>query len=220
MNLIAPYNEQKILLHTCCAPCAGSLIEALQSAGLDITLYYYNPNIFPQEEYELRKKETEVYAKKMRIPCVTPAYNYAEWEQYTQGYENEPERGRRCTLCFHMRLGQLAKYAYENGFKVITSSLGISRWKNFDHITECGKEAAKLYPDIIYWAHNWRKKGGSERMYAIAKENHFYKQEYCGCRFSLEQTIAWRTKNRKETFPSVNDAKDKKTHEDNVKRYA
>ncbi len=203
MNLKPPHNEKKVLLHTCCAPCAGALIESMQTAGIEVTLYYYNPNIYPQEEYIVRKNESESYAKRKRIPFVCGAYNPERWMELVKHFENEPERGKRCTLCFIHRLDQLAKYAFDNGFKVITSSLGISRWKDIEQITDCGREAAKLYPEITYWDYNWRKGGGSQRMYEIAKHNHFYKQEYCGCLYSLNQSNEWREKNNKPKIKVV-----------------
>lgn len=112
--------------------------------------------------------------------------------------EYEPERGIRCSMCFDMRFIRTALYAYENDFKVITSSLGISRWKDMDQINKSGIKAASYYPNITYWTYNWRKDGGSARMYEIAKDEEFYKQEYCGCIYSLRDTNNWRKKNNRE----------------------
>jgi len=112
--------------------------------------------------------------------------------------ENEPERGIRCTACFDMRFVQSAQYAKENGYKVFTSSLGISRWKDMDQINMSGLKAASFVGDMTYWTFNWRKKGGGERMYQIAKKLNFYKQEYCGCVYSLRDTNEWREKRGRE----------------------
>lgn len=101
---------------------------------------------------------------------------------------NEPERGIRCTMCFDMRFERTALYAHEHGFPVITSSLGISRWKDMQQINDCGRRAAGHYPAISYWDYNWRKQGGSARMIEISKREHFYQQEYCGCVYSLRDT--------------------------------
>ncbi|WP_048992655.1 epoxyqueuosine reductase QueH, partial [Burkholderia cenocepacia] len=99
-----------------------------------------------------------------------------------------PERGARCTMCFDMRFERTALYAHEHGFPVITSSLGISRWKNMQQINDCGKRAAAHYPELMYWDYNWRKGGGSARMIEISKRENFYQQEYCGCVYSLRDT--------------------------------
>ena len=101
-------------------------------------------------------------------------------------------------MCFDMRFIRTALYAYENNFKVITSSLGISRWKDMDQVNKSGVKAASYYPEITYWTYNWRKDGGSARMYEIAKDEEFYKQEYCGCIYSLRDTNNWRRKNDRD----------------------
>jgi len=106
--------------------------------------------------------------------------------------KREPERGKRCSVCFDMRFERTALYAVEQGFKVFTSSLGISRWKDMDQINVSGLRAASHYPNLIYWTYNWRKKGGSARMYEISKKEAFYQQEYCGCVYSLRDSNLWR----------------------------
>jgi predicted adenine nucleotide alpha hydrolase (AANH) superfamily ATPase len=100
-------------------------------------------------------------------------------------------------MCFDMRFERTALYAFENNFKIITSSLGISRWKDMEQINESGVKAASHYDQIIYWTYNWRKEGGSSRMYEIAKRENFYKQEYCGCVYSLRDTNDWRKSNNR-----------------------
>ena len=104
-----------------------------------------------------------------------------------------------------MRFERSALYAYENGFDVFTSSLGISRWKDMDQINRSGNRAADRYEHMQYWTYNWRKKGSSSRMYQIAKEESFYKQEYCGCIFSLLETNQWRTKNNRPAIEIGNE---------------
>jgi len=112
--------------------------------------------------------------------------------------ENEPEKGRRCTMCFDMRFERTALYAHEHGFPVMTSSLGISRWKDMNQINDSGCRAASRYPDLMYWDFNWRKQGGSERMIQISKREQFYQQEYCGCVYSLRDTNRRRRKDGRE----------------------
>jgi predicted adenine nucleotide alpha hydrolase (AANH) superfamily ATPase len=196
--LLPPNNDKSILLHTCCAPCCGEVIQSMVASGLDVTLFFYNPNIHPIKEYELRKLENIRYAEKTNIPFIDADYDTDNWFERIKGLENEPERGERCTKCFDMRFERTALYAAENGYTTFTSSLGISRWKNMDQINDCGNRAAKRHNNLTYWTYNWRKYGGSERMYKISKEESFYKQEYCGCVYSLRDTNQWRKKtNRK-----------------------
>ncbi|RAP33091.1 hypothetical protein DID75_03210 [Candidatus Marinamargulisbacteria bacterium SCGC AG-410-N11] len=199
-SLKTPNNEGPVLLHSCCAPCAGELMEAFIDSKIPFTIYFYNPNIHPNKEYEIRKNENIRFAEKHNIPFIDADYDTDNWFERTKGMEFEPERGIRCTACFDMRFERTALYAHEHGFPVITSSLGISRWKNMDQINDCGIRAANPYPNITYWTYNWRKKGGSERMYQIAKEESFYKQEYCGCVYSLRDTNQWRKKTNRKTI--------------------
>ncbi|AZL15363.1 epoxyqueuosine reductase QueH [Rickettsiales endosymbiont of Stachyamoeba lipophora] len=198
VKLEAPEDTNKVLLHSCCAPCSGELMEAMVESGIQFSIFFYNPNIHPKKEYEIRKNENIRFAEKMGIEFIDADYDVQNWFSRAKGMEFEPERGIRCTMCFDMRFERTALYAHEHGFKVITSSLGLSRWKNMEQINDCGVRAASHYPEITYWTYNWRKNGGSERMYQIAKRESFYKQEYCGCIYSLRDTNDWRKKNDRE----------------------
>ncbi len=190
--------DKRVLIHSCCAPCAGDLMERMKKSGIDLTIFFYNPNIHPKKEYEIRKNENKRFAEKLEIPFIDADYDVQNWFARAKGLEFAPERGERCTKCFDMRFERTALYAYENGFKTITSSLGISRWKDMDQINDCGLRAAANYEGINYWTYNWRKAGGAERMYQIAKKEEFYKQEYCGCIFSLRDSNEWRVKNGRD----------------------
>jgi epoxyqueuosine reductase len=185
-KLILPFNASKVLLHSCCAPCACSIMETLNNNNIECTVFFYNPNIDTLEEYNIRKEENIKFAEKLNIKIVDGDYleDKNKWQNYISGYENEAERGKRCSLCFKMRLSVTAEYAYNNGFKVFTSSLGISRWKDFEQVSKCGEQAASKYEKIVYWKHNWRKQGGSNRMSELVKEEIFYRQQYCGCVYS------------------------------------
>lgn len=193
-----PTGDKKVLLHSCCAPCSGDLMERMVESGIDLTLFFYNPNIHPKKEYEIRKNENIRFCEKLGIDFVDADYDVQNWFARAKGMENEPERGVRCTMCFDMRFERTALYAYEHGFKTITSSLGISRWKNMDQINNAGTRAAGHYDGVEYWTYNWRKGGGANRMYEIAKREEFYKQEYCGCIFSLRDTNDWREQNGRD----------------------
>lgn len=155
---------------------------------MDATVYFYNPNIHPREEYEMRKQENIRFCERLGMPFVDGDYDTDNWFDRIAGLEDEPERGRRCTVCFDMRFERTALYAHEHGFPLISSTLGISRWKNMAQINESGVRAASRYDDVTYWTLNWRKKGGSQRMVELAKREQFYQQEYCGCVYSLRDT--------------------------------
>ncbi|HCR85055.1 MAG TPA: hypothetical protein DIV86_00075 [Alphaproteobacteria bacterium] len=199
IELEVPNGENRVLLHSCCAPCSGEVIEAMVKQGIDLTIFFYNPNIHPKKEYDIRKNENIRYAEKLNIPFVDADYDVQNWFEKAKGMERDPERGRRCSMCFDMRFVASAVYAKENGFKVFTSSLGISRWKDMNQINQSGLKAAQLLNnEVTYWTYNWRKEGGGARMYDIAKREEFYKQEYCGCIYSLRDTNEWREKNGRE----------------------
>ena len=197
-RLVLPGGANRLLLHSCCAPCSGEVMEALIASEIEFTIYFYNPNIHPRKEYDIRKEENIRFAEKHGIPFVDADYDVDNWFARAKGMEQEPERGIRCTMCFDMRFERTALYAYEHGFPVISSSLGISRWKNMEQINDCGVRAASHYPGLLYWTYNWRKQGGSQRMIEISKREKFYQQEYCGCAYSLRDTNQWRQKNDRE----------------------
>lgn len=199
-KLMLPEGTSRLLLHSCCAPCSGEVMEALLASGIDYAIFFYNPNIHPREEYEIRKAENIRFAEKHQIPFTDADYDTDNWFTRVKGLEFEPERGQRCTVCFDMRFERTALYAHEHGFDVITSCLGISRWKNMEQINECGIRAASRYEPMVYWTFNWRKAGGSKRMLEISKREEFYKQEYCGCVYSLRDTNRWRLKNGREVI--------------------
>jgi epoxyqueuosine reductase len=173
-------------------------MEAITKAGISYTIFFYNPNIHPREEYELRKTENIRFAEKCGIAFVDADYDSDNWFARVKGLEWEPERGARCTTCFDMRFERTALYAVEHGFRVFTSCLGISRWKNMEQINGSGQRAAARWPGLQYWIYNWRKKGGSSRMLEISKREQFYQQEYCGCIYSLRDTNAHRLSRGRE----------------------
>lgn len=188
-EVAVPGGETKVLLHTCCAPCSSAIIECLLQHDITPTIYYCNPNIFPVEEYMIRKNECTRYAEALGLDIVDDDYDHEAWLSCVKGLEKEPERGNRCLECFRMRLGRTAKYAHENGFKVITTTLASSRWKSLEQISEAGRFAVEPYDDVIWWDQNWRKGGLSERRAQIIREYGFYNQKYCGCEFSIRKDI-------------------------------
>ena len=121
-KLSLPDNQQKLLLHSCCAPCSGEVMEALIFSEIDFSIFFYNPNIHPLKEYELRKEENIRFAEKHNIPFIDADYDKDNWFARAKGMEDEPERGIRCTMCFDMRFERSALYAYEHGFGIFSSS--------------------------------------------------------------------------------------------------
>ena len=181
-----------MLLHSCCAPCSGAMIEEMARLGLHITVFFYNPNIHPRAEYELRKEENKRYAAELGVPFVDADYDATAWFQRAKGMEHDPERGRRCTMCFDMRLERTALHAHENGFDCIATTNATSRWKDQAQVNDSGARAAARYPGLEYWFHDWQGERLTRRKYEISAERRFYKQEYCGCAYSLRDSNRWR----------------------------
>ena len=196
-QLETPNGESSLLLHSCCAPCAGEIMEAVAASEIKTTVYFYNPNIHPVQEYELRKEENKRYCQKLGLDFIDADYDKDNWFKRIKGLENEPERGERCTKCFDMRFERSALYAHENNFFLFATTLGISRWKDLDQVNNSGLRAADRYSGLNFWDFNWRKAGGSPRMIEISKREEFYQQEYCGCVYSLRDTNKWRKENNR-----------------------
>ena len=196
-KLETPNGESSLLLHSCCAPCAGEIMEAVAASEIKTTVYFYNPNIHPIQEYELRKDENKRYCQKLGFNFIDADYDKDNWFKRIKGLENETERGERCTKCFDMRFERSALYAHENNFSLFATTLGISRWKDLDQVNNSGLRAADRYSGLNYWGFNWRKAGGSPRMIEISKREEFYQQEYCGCIYSLRDTNKWRKENNR-----------------------
>jgi len=152
--------------------------------GLQPVVFFSNSNITPAEEYEKRRAECERYAKKMGVEMVSDVYDHEDWKKIAEGLEDVPERGPRCLKCFKYRLERAARFASENGFECLTTSLASSRWKSLEQVDEAGNEACGKVDGVEWWAKNWRKGGLQERRNAIIKEQNFYNQLFCGCEFS------------------------------------
>ena len=189
--IIMPEGCTRVLLHACCAPCSSAIVEWLMAHGIEPVIYYYNPNIYPLEEYEIRKNESKRHAESLGIPWIDEDYNHETWQEAVCGLENEPERGKRCELCFYHRLIATAKKAQELGIPYFATTLASSRWKSLEQINDAGKAAAEAvsiqYSEVRFWAQNWRKDGLQERRNALLKEYGFYNQTYCGCEYSMKK---------------------------------
>ena len=181
-----PEGCREVLLHACCAPCSSAIVEWLIANGVRPTIFYYNPNIWPREEYEIRKQESKRHAEGLGISWIDGDYDHEGWLGDVCGLENQPERGLRCELCFTLRLTAAARKAQELGFRYFATTLASSRWKSLEQIERAGHKAEEAVPDTTFWAQNWRKGGLQERRNQLLKEYGFYNQQYCGCEFSAK----------------------------------
>ena len=186
--------KKKILLHSCCAPCSTAVIEKL-SSEFDITILYYNPNIYPEEEYIKRKNEElkyiEIFNSKNeeKIKFLDCDYESEKFYEKTKGFENEREGGARCALCFRLRLEKTANLAKSNSFDIFGTTLTVSPHKNAEIINAIGLELEREY-EIRYLVSNFKKQNGYKRSVELAKENNLYRQNYCGCEFALKVQMA------------------------------
>lgn len=178
--------SSRILLHCCCAPCSSAILEWMLAHSVRPTLFYCNPNIYPFEEYQIRKNEITRYAEKLGLDIIDDDYDHDAWLCGVKGLEQEPERGGRCLQCFKMRLLRTAQKAVELGLPEFTTTLASSRWKSLDQINAAGRWASEQVDmRAVFNEKNWRKGGLQERRNQLLKEIGFYNQLYCGCEFSM-----------------------------------
>ena len=179
-------NVPKLLLHACCAPCSSYCIEYL-SNYFEITIYYYNPNIDKEEEYDYRYSELERFIKEFKtkypVHLINAGYHKQDFIKIATGLENEPERGARCLKCYRLRLEKSYQYAKENNFDYITTTLTLSPHKNSKVINEIGGELEKIY-QVPYLYSDFKKRDGYKRSIVLSHEYNLYRQDYCGCEYS------------------------------------
>lgn len=184
-------SRKRILLHSCCAPCSSWVITYL-TKYFDITILYYNPNISPNEEYDKRKKEQIRLIKEIdkigTIDIIDCDYENDIYEEKIKGYEECPERGERCTICFNLRLEKTAKIAKENNFDYFCSTLTVSPYKNAKLINEIGKELGDKY-NIKWLYSDFKKENGYKNSIELSKKYNLYRQDYCGCKYSKRKNI-------------------------------
>ena len=175
---------KKILLHTCCACCATHSINALRDEGYEVVTFFYNPNIHPAEEYTARLADMKRLAEETGIENIEPApYDDKIWFELTKGLEKEPEGGRRCEICFEMRLEKTAEYAREPGIETFATTLTISPHKDAGLINKLGRKAAEKY-GVEYYGSNFKKKNGFKKSIELSRKHGLYRQNYCGCIYS------------------------------------
>ncbi len=182
-----PDGADRVLLHACCAPCSTAIVEWMMAHGVRPTIYYFNPNIYPLEEYNIRKEESKRHAESLGLDWIDGDYDHEAWRRGVVGLEHEPERGRRCSQCFYIRLLAAARMTAQLGLRYFTTTLASSRWKSIEQVSEAGLRAQAEVPGTVFWAQNWRKGGLQDRRNALLKEYNFYNQLYCGCEFSMRK---------------------------------
>ena len=191
-GIVVPEGCQEVLLHACCAPCSSAIVEWLLAHDIQPVIFYYNPNISPLEEYEIRKNESKRHAECLGIRWIDGDYDHEAWLGSVCGLEGEPERGRRCLQCFTIRLTEAARVARRLAIPYFATTLASSRWKSLDQINRAGLLAEETVNaegplsdfKVSFWPQNWRKGGLQERRNQLLKEFDFYNQQYCGCEFS------------------------------------
>jgi len=176
--------DKKIILHACCAICSGYPVSYLKDAGYSVIVYFYNPNIFPQEEYLKRLSAQKTLCTHYGVELIEGKYELEVFYEAAKGYESEPEKGLRCHKCFELRLRKTAELCKKLGIKDFTTSIVISPHKNFRLLSDIGKKIASEY-DLNYLDIDFKKKDGFLKTNKISRELELYRQNYCGCKFSL-----------------------------------
>jgi len=194
-DILIPEGLHEVLLHACCAPCSSAIVEWMLQHDIRPTIFYFNPNIYPREEYDIRKQESKRHAESLGIRWIDGDYDHEAWLQQVQGLETEPERGSRCLQCFRIRLTATALQAQQLGIPYFATTLASSRWKSLEQINEAGLQAQEAVNSqlstvncqlsTLFWSQNWRKGGLQDRRNQLLREYNFYNQQYCGCEFSM-----------------------------------
>lgn len=182
----------RLLLHSCCAPCSSYVLEYL-SRYFEITVYFYNPNIYPPKEYIRREEEQGRLIGEMKfvhpVTLQTGAYEPDEFYRIVKGFEKEPEGSERCFRCYELRLQEAAKIAQAGRFDFFTTTLSISPLKSAEKLNEIGEKLGKEYR-VRYLPSDFKKKDGYKRSVELSKEHNLYRQDYCGCVFSQTEKQA------------------------------
>lgn len=173
----------KLLLHACCAPCSSGVLDDLRQI-YDITVFFYNPNIYPEEEYIKRAKEQEKYLQQIGISYIICDYLPEEYNAVVKGLEDEPEGGKRCEKCFELRLRATGEYAKKHNYDIFTTTLSVSPHKNFEVINEIGRRVSEEV-GVPFLEANFKKNDGYLKSINNSKKYNIYRQNYCGCKYSM-----------------------------------
>lgn len=175
--------KKQFLLHVCCGPCSVAVFEELNEQ-YNLTVHFYNPNIYPREEYEKRKDEVIKLCRELDIPFVEQEYEAEKWFEATKDFKHEPEGGERCKICFRLRLTAAAQYAAQHDFNLFSTTLTSGRNKKAEVLNPIGREVGKTF-GVEFYEEDWKKSGRQQRADRLVKEKGIYRQEYCGCIFSI-----------------------------------
>ena len=177
--------KKRLLLHTCCAPCSPHVVDLL-SREFEVSVFFYNPNIYPQKEYELRLNEIKEFLRSLSVELIEGEYDSDHWFGRVEGMEQEKEGGKRCQVCFRMRLEKTALVAQEKGFHYFTTTLSVSPHKNAKIINQIGRDIQETM-DVAFYEADFKKRDGFKKSCELSKKLGFYRQNYCGCIYSKEQ---------------------------------
>jgi len=174
-----------ILLHICCAVCASSVVETLRNQGFSVTGFFYNPNIHPEKEYIKRLKEMKKLAQKIKLPLTIGKYDVKRWFFLVKGLEDEPESGKRCEVCFRWRLEKTSQLCEKKKIEFFTTTLTVSPHKSSKVINKVGTNISDKFIEF-----DFKKKDGFKRAIELSKIYNLYRQNYCGCIFSIPNSTA------------------------------
>ncbi len=182
-------HKPRLLLHICCGPCAMAVIERIVSR-FEVVCFWYNPNIEPAAEYERRLAGMQTVAQAMGVPLVEGQQDIAGWREAIAGWEGEPEGGWRCRICFEYRLRSAAEYAQDRDMDYLATTLTISSHKDAQLINSLGEDLAEA-AGLRFLAEVWRKEGGFQRSAQLSRQLNLYRQDYCGCSYSMSSSVVW-----------------------------
>lgn len=176
-------NKPEMLLHVCCGVC-GSYVPEKLLPDYQVTVYFENSNLYPKAEFFKRLEAAQIMAQKFELPFVVADYDPAGWYAGIRGLSQEPERGRRCSKCIAYRLEKTMYFAKNNGFAWVATTLSVSRRKNADQINALGLELSRKHK-INFLGKDWKKENGEKISQERARRAGIYRQNYCGCVYSL-----------------------------------
>lgn len=178
-------SKGNLLVHTCCAPCSTYVFKQLVNTGFTIAGFFYNPNIHPHEEYTVRLEELLLFSGAKNYEIILEEDSENIWQEKTREFEQEKEGGKRCEICFELRLEKTAIFAKHNNFDGFTTTLTISPYKNAELINKIGKKLESRH-DIYFLEADFKKNNGFQKSIEISREYNLYRQKYCGCKFSIK----------------------------------
>lgn len=201
-----PEEKPRLLLVSCCAPCSLHIIDELRN-DFDLCIFFYNPNIYPRAEYEVRKDDIERYVRQLGLPFVEQPYDHGRWQYMTEGFEDAPERGLRCKLCFSLRIENACRWASEHGIEMFTTTFAISPYKDKESVFRVCYNFAGEY-GLTFLERDFRKNDGFKKTMQMSKQNDLYLQNYCGCEYSQKiarQGYSWNANNGEDIVTNLSE---------------